>query len=95
MPVLLSRPVRATSLALALAASWMVAPAEARAGKKPAAQKPATAEPAATASVTAAAKAPGVTWTAGEAPAANCTRSRRKLWQEGEGWIVRTVTACR
>ncbi|GEP05752.1 hypothetical protein [Methylobacterium oxalidis] len=38
---------------------------------------------------------PGVTWTAGEAPAANCTRSRRKLWQEGEGWIVRTVTACR
>ncbi|AWN41242.1 hypothetical protein DK389_12815 [Methylobacterium durans] len=39
--------------------------------------------------------APAVTWTAGEAPAANCTRSRRKLWQEGEGWIVRTVTACR
>ncbi|MDR7039385.1 MULTISPECIES: hypothetical protein [Methylobacterium] len=95
MPVLLSRPVRTSSLVLALAASCLIAaPAEARRGEKPGA-----AEPPARASVKAPVKGPGgepaVAWTAGEAPAANCTRSRRKLWQEGEGWIVRTITACR
>lgn len=25
---------------------------------------------------------------------AGCQRSRRKLWVEGEGWIVRRVTQC-
>lgn len=25
----------------------------------------------------------------------NCTRSRRRLWVDGEGWIVRRVTTCR
>ncbi|KAB1072785.1 hypothetical protein [Methylobacterium planeticum] len=94
MPVPLSRPVRTTSAVLALLASCLVAtPSEARRGETPpAAAAPAKppAKPPAAPGVT-----PGVTWTAGEAPAANCTRSRRKLWQEGEGWIVRTVTACR
>lgn len=40
----------------------------------------------------AAAVDPAGTWTA--APA-DCTRSRRKLWQPDEGWVVRTVTTCR
>ena len=25
---------------------------------------------------------------------ANCSRSRKRLWVEGEGWIVRRVTTC-
>jgi hypothetical protein len=24
----------------------------------------------------------------------NCSQSRRRLWVEGEGWIVRRVTTC-
>ncbi|NEU14199.1 hypothetical protein G3T14_18990 [Methylobacterium sp. BTF04] len=24
----------------------------------------------------------------------NCSRSRRRLWVDGEGWIVRRVTTC-
>ncbi|KQT49340.1 hypothetical protein ASG52_09990 [Methylobacterium sp. Leaf456] len=36
---------------------------------------------------------PGTAWTAAEPD--NCTRARRKLWQEGEGWIVKTITVCR
>ena len=30
-----------------------------------------------------------------EDDAANCTRSRRRLWVDGEGWIVRRITICR
>ncbi|KQQ30649.1 hypothetical protein ASF53_17890 [Methylobacterium sp. Leaf123] len=26
---------------------------------------------------------------------ANCNKQRRRLWIEGEGWIVRRVTICR
>jgi uncharacterized membrane protein len=26
---------------------------------------------------------------------AACTRARRRLWVEGEGWVVRRVTTCR
>lgn len=26
---------------------------------------------------------------------ANCSRIRRRLWVEGEGWIVRRITTCR
>ena len=25
----------------------------------------------------------------------NCSRTRRRLWVDGEGWIVRRVTTCR
>lgn len=25
----------------------------------------------------------------------NCSRTRRRLWIEGEGWIVRRITTCR
>lgn len=26
---------------------------------------------------------------------ASCSRARRRLWIEGEGWVVRRVTTCR
>lgn len=38
---------------------------------------------------------PDLAWTASEPEAQNCSRGRRKLWQPGEGWLVRTVTVCR
>ena len=38
---------------------------------------------------------PSTAWTSGEPENAACQRSRRKLWQTGEGWVVRTVTVCR
>ncbi|GJD48538.1 hypothetical protein OPKNFCMD_1260 [Methylobacterium crusticola] len=33
--------------------------------------------------------------TAEDADDANCTTSRKRLWLDGEGWIVRRVTTCR
>lgn len=33
--------------------------------------------------------------TESEDEAVNCSRSRKRLWVEGEGWIVRRVTICR
>lgn len=30
-----------------------------------------------------------------EEDAANCSKLRKRLWIEGEGWIVRRVTICR
>ena len=30
-----------------------------------------------------------------EDDAANCTKSRKRLWVDGEGWIVRRITTCR
>ncbi|NEU13618.1 hypothetical protein G3T14_15975 [Methylobacterium sp. BTF04] len=38
---------------------------------------------------------PATTWTSGESEPANCSHIRRKLWQDGEGWVVKTVTVCR
>ncbi|MCJ2068766.1 hypothetical protein MKK75_08115 [Methylobacterium sp. J-030] len=26
---------------------------------------------------------------------ASCSRARRRLWIEGEGWVVRRITTCR
>ncbi|MEH3118554.1 MAG: hypothetical protein PGN25_13420 [Methylorubrum populi] len=31
----------------------------------------------------------------GDEDGANCNKQRRRLWIEGEGWIVRRVTICR
>ncbi len=31
----------------------------------------------------------------GEEDQTNCNKSRKRLWLEGEGWIVRKVTICR
>ncbi|MGU3540683.1 hypothetical protein [Methylobacterium sp. A54F] len=36
---------------------------------------------------------PEVAWSSGDA--ATCSRGRRKFWQAGEGWVVRTITTCR
>jgi hypothetical protein len=47
------------------------------------ANSPATADPPTTGSVAPAAEED-----------ANCTRSRRRLWVEGQGWVVRRVTTC-
>lgn len=33
--------------------------------------------------------------TEGEDDTSNCSRARRRLWVEGEGWIVRRITTCR
>lgn len=30
-----------------------------------------------------------------EDDAATCSRARRRLWIEGEGWVVRRITTCR
>lgn len=51
------------------------------------------AQPTVRAAAPAAADRPGTAWTAAEPD--NCARARRKLWQEGEGWIVKTITVCR
>ncbi|WP_336487336.1 hypothetical protein [Methylobacterium nigriterrae] len=82
MPVLLPRPSRARFLLLAGAALCLCAgPAEARRSATSAAAQPDA--------------QPGVAWASGEAQPPNCTRGRRKFWQAGEGWVVRTITACR
>lgn len=33
-------------------------------------------------------------WTTGEAGGRACFRSRRKLWQANEGWVVKKVNVC-
>ena len=67
-----------------------VAPADA-APAKPAKAKAAAAEPA-----PAAAREPKAAYSqAGPDDAAGCFTGRKKLFVEGEGWIVRRVTTCR
>ncbi|MGU3360644.1 hypothetical protein ACLBWX_09945 [Methylobacterium sp. M6A4_1b] len=39
--------------------------------------------------------APVTSWTSTEPENPTCQRTRRKLWQAGEGWVVRGVTVCR
>lgn len=73
------------SLCLALSYSPdALAAGKARAGTKP---------PVAGAPAVAPVEKPGTTWTAAEA--VQCSHARRKLWQEGEGWIVKTISVCR
>lgn len=36
-----------------------------------------------------------VSVTESEDETGNCSRIRRRLWVEGEGWIVRRITTCR
>ncbi|WP_430912482.1 hypothetical protein [Methylobacterium sp. sgz302541] len=83
MPVLPVRCLSALGLALALAAGLTPLPAEARRS---------TTREAATAA--AQPGEPEVAWTAGREPA-DCQRTRRKFWQAGDGWMVKTVTTCR
>lgn len=73
-----------SALGLLLAVSAMVMPASVQARRSttvPPSERPAQTEP-------------ETAWTAGTAQG-DCQRSRRKFWQEGEGWVVRSVTTCR
>ncbi len=72
------------SLGLALSVSPEALAAKAKPKVKP---------PIQAAAPVASAEKPGTAWTAAEPD--NCARARRKLWQEGEGWIVKTITVCR
>jgi len=72
----------ATLRLLALVPVLALVSGEALAGRRPAAPPPESAPP-------------GIAWTSGEAENATCQRTRRKLWQPGEGWVVRNVTVCR
>ncbi|WP_331287919.1 MULTISPECIES: hypothetical protein [Methylobacteriaceae] len=60
---------------------------------------PALAAPPATRSATQVAEVAQVSQTTtaseSEEDSANCNKQRRRLWIEGEGWIVRRVTICR
>ncbi|WP_244480165.1 hypothetical protein [Methylobacterium sp. Leaf465] len=47
------------------------------------------------ASVVAPTVTPVAAVTESEDESVNCSRSRKRLWVEGEGWIVRRVTTCR
>ncbi|GJE58975.1 hypothetical protein [Methylobacterium trifolii] len=78
-------PARAACLALALAClvgTLAGTPAEAR--RSASAPRPAEAE-----------AEPAGAWTAGVAQAPTCSRTRRKLWQADEGWVVKTISTCR
>lgn len=84
MPVKQHPPSRAPRSATALFALGLIL------GALPAAAAPAGRTPTPTPPPRGAAA-----WTAAESEPANCTQSRRKLWQAGEGWVVKTVTVCR
>ena len=43
---------------------------------------------------TAALEDPQTTSSVGTAEEANCMKSRKRLWVEDEGWVVRRVTTC-
>ncbi|GBU19478.1 MULTISPECIES: hypothetical protein [Methylobacterium] len=81
MPIPSARCLLALGLIAGLGLS--VVPAQAR--------RSATSDPAPAADTV---KEPEKAWTTGTVPA-DCTRSRRKLFQPGEGWVVRSVTTCR
>ena len=83
---------QAAGLALVVSAIAWAAPAQAASAAvvrtKPAAPVEAT---------QAAVKEPETTGTIEKASSTlepNCSQSRRRLWVEGEGWIVRRVTTC-
>lgn len=79
-------PLFALLAALATAGAPLAASAAPAVDKAPKAGAGTTRDVAATASVS----APAV-----EADDAQCSTSRKKLFVDGEGWIVRRVTTCR
>ena len=80
-PVLLHSAVLAVVLSLALAMPSAAREAARGSELSAGAEKQAVSEP-------------RPRWTAGPA-SSDCTRARRKLWQPGEGWLVKTITICR
>jgi hypothetical protein len=75
--------VRVAGLAVLAAGLFLVVPASA-APSPPGAKAAAQAEPVKRVAETDAAD-----------DDAACTRARRRLWVEGEGWVVRRITTCR
>lgn len=73
---------RASHLALAALLLVALVPAEGQAARSRTARP---SEPA----------APVTSWTSTEPENPVCQRTRRKLWQGDEGWVVRSVTVCR
>ncbi|POR44805.1 hypothetical protein [Methylobacterium sp. V23] len=73
---------RARPAALAFLLLVCLMPSEGQAGRSRTAR---VAEPA----------APVTSWTSSEPENPTCQRTRRKLWQAGEGWVVRSITVCR
>lgn len=61
-----------------------------RASSKPAPRNAAEVPASKPSSVT----SPSTAWTAAEPGSRACFKSRRRLWQDGEGWIVKMVTVC-
>lgn len=89
----------APALLLMLACTVCAMPARAREAARPperaGAIPPARPEPRGPESREPESREPPGSWTAGTAPGAACTRARHKLWQAGEGWIVKAITTCR
>lgn len=78
-------------LVLALCGALVTAPAFGQPARlrdiAPSAQRTANAAPAA-------AFVPAADWRPGEPDQRSCSRSRRKFWQDSDGWTVKTVTVC-
>ena len=85
--------VQAAGLTLALSGLAWAAPVPAEAASAAAVR---TKNAAAEVSTAAAVKEPETTGSVEKAVTLepNCAQSRRRLWVEGEGWIVRRVTTC-
>ena len=88
--------VAACALSLIVGMGFVAEAAESSRTGKPPAGKAATVTTAYSSSKSRATSEPQAT---GSVPAvevenANCTKSRKRLWVEGEGWIVRRVTTC-
>ena len=84
---------QAAGLALVVSAIAWAAPAQAASAAAVRAKSAASV----VATTQAAVKDPEATGTVEKASATlepNCAQSRRRLWVEGEGWIVRRVTTC-
>lgn len=90
----ISAVAQAAGLALLLTGIAWVAPVPAEAASAAAMRTKSAAPQVAATPV--AAKEPETTGTVEKATGLepNCAQSRRRLWVEGEGWIVRRVTTC-
>ena len=89
-----SSAARAAGLVLVLSGSAWALPVPAEAAGAPAVRAKTTTTT--VAATPAADKEPETTGTVDKATTLepNCAQARRRLWVEGEGWIVRRVTTC-
>jgi hypothetical protein len=84
--------LQAVSLAFVFSGSAWAVPAPAKTTTAAAVRMKSAVTPA----VSPAAKEPDITGSVEKAPnlEPTCSQSRRRLWVEAEGWIVRRVTTC-